>query len=387
MYRIGQEELEAVKRVFESRYLFRIDAPFKEAEQFEKEWAYTIGTKYCLALSGGTNALISALVGMEVGPGDEVIIPSYTFIATGIAVLAVGAIPVVAEIDESLTIDTESIREKISQYTKAIIPVHINGFPCNMDEIIHIAKEHNLMVLEDACQADGGGYNGKRLGSIGDAGTFSFNHFKILSAGEGGALVTDNRNIYERALIYHDGGTAFRPYASELSVPVFTGNQHRISEITGAILRVQHSRLETILYDLRAKKKAIQDSVPLETIPSYDIEGDCGSTICFLFNNESQARVFSEKIGPFGWLPIDSDKHVYKNWTPILNKRGGPSDYFNPYLMKENRGRQMELKSDSCPKSLNLLSRTVCISVKPDWSEQELANISSICIKSAGELS
>lgn len=375
MYRIGQEELDAIKRVFDSKYLFRINSPLKEAETFEKEWGSLIGTDYSLAVAGGTNALISALIGMEIGPGQEVIIPAYTFMATAIAVLAVGAIPVIAEVDESLTIDCQDVRRKLSAHTACIIPVHLNGFPCDMDTILQIANEHGLKVLEDACQADGGSYKGKRLGSIGDAGAFSFNHFKIISAGEGGALVTNDRKIYERALIYHDGGTAFRPYASELSVPVFTGNQHRISEITGAIMRVQLSRLEGILNDLRSHKQRLIENVDLQAIPSHDTVGDCGTTAGFIFDTAERAKSFCQLTDGNYWLPIESDKHVFKNWKPLFTKMGGHNDYYNPYRMELNRDLSSELRIEDYPKSLEYMARIACISINPDWSEAQLQAI------------
>jgi dTDP-4-amino-4,6-dideoxygalactose transaminase len=375
MYRIGKEELEAIQRVFESKYLFRINSPLKEADQFEKEWADLIGSKYCLALSGGTNALVCALVGMEIGPGDEVIIPAYTFMATAIAVLAVGAVPVIADVDESLTLDCTDVRRKISKHTACIIPVHINGFPCNMDEILCIAKEYNLKVLEDACQADGGSYHDRRLGSMGTAGAFSFNHFKILSAGEGGALVTDDRKVFERALIYHDGGTAFRPYAKELSVPIFTGNQHRISEITGAILRVQQSRLEGILHDLRAHKNQLISSVALNPIFSHDSKGDCGTTAAFVFPTTAEAQAFCKATDGLYWLPIFSDKHVFKNWEPLYTKLGGQNDFYNPYKMEANKSLALDFKTEDYAQSLDYMGRIACISINPDWTEAELAKV------------
>ena len=130
-------------------------------------------------MTSGHAALTSALVAMGIGPGDEVIVPAYTYIATAMAVVAAGGVPIIAEVDDTLTISPKDIRKKISKQTKAIVPVHIQGFPCNMKAIMDIAKEHNLFVLEDACQADGGSFNGKRLGTIGDAGALSFNYYKI----------------------------------------------------------------------------------------------------------------------------------------------------------------------------------------------------------------
>ena len=167
MYRIGKEEIDAVARVINSKQLFRINNEGKECETFEKELAEKMGANHALLLASGTGALICALAGLGVGPGDEVIVPGYTFMATASAVLAVGAIPVLAEIDETMTIDPIDVEKKITDKTKCIIPVHICGFPSNLDALKAIAEKHNLVILEDACQADGGSYKGQRLGTIG----------------------------------------------------------------------------------------------------------------------------------------------------------------------------------------------------------------------------
>jgi dTDP-4-amino-4,6-dideoxygalactose transaminase len=387
MYRIGQEEIEAVARVIKSRDLFRVNESNREVDNFEKELAEKIGTKYALCLSGGTAALISSLVGLGIGPGDEVIIPGYTFMATAIAVLAVGAIPVITDIDDSLTIDPEDIERKISGYTKAIIPVHMVGFPCNMEKIMEIAKKHKLKVVEDACQADGGSYKGKRLGTWGDVGAFSFNHFKILTAGEGGAIVTNDSLVYERALIYHDGGAAFRPFAKELSVDVFIGSQYRASEITGAIMRVQLKRLDEILADLRKIKKQFIDELSgvsnITFTRSNDPDGDCGTTLGLSFPDEEKARKFAQSEGVDGWLPIDSGKHVYTNWDPILNKRGAHHPALNPYLLPQNKNLNMNYTKTMCQKTLDILSKNVYISLETDWSEDKIYKKIEYCRKAA----
>ncbi len=390
MYRIGKEEIEAVTRVIESKQLFRINEGLKEVDHFEEEWASTIGSKYAICVSGGTAALIAALVGLEIGPGDEVIVPGYTFMATATAVLAVGAIPVIAEIDDSLTLDPADVASKITKNTKAIIPVHICGFPANMEKIMEIARKHNLKVLEDACQADGGSYKGKRLGSIGDAGGFSFNNFKIISAGEGGAIVTDNRRVYERALVYHDGGSQFRPYTKGLEIETFIGSQFRISEVLGAILREQLKKLDGILADLRTTKKtimaALSNTKNINFIRSNDIEGDCGTTLGFSFADEKTARAFAGSEGVHGNLPIDSGKHVYRNWAPIILKHGGHNDDVNPYLMEKNKGLNMDYAMDMCPKTIDILSRTVFIPMNPDWDSEKINQIISSCREAADKM-
>ena len=199
MYRIGREELDAVERVFNTRALFKINGAGQDALHAENEMKELFGTENALLMTSGHAALASALVAMGIGPGDQVIVPAYTYIATAMAVLEAGAIPVIAEVDETLTLDPRDFEKKITDRTRAVIPVHIQGFPCRMDEICRIAETRGIAVLEDACQADGGSFGGKRLGTIGDAGALSFNYFKIITAGEGGALLTDKRELYERA--------------------------------------------------------------------------------------------------------------------------------------------------------------------------------------------
>jgi dTDP-4-amino-4,6-dideoxygalactose transaminase len=372
MFDVGKEEIEAIKKVIESKKLFRFLSSEGEVDRFEKEWAEKIGTSYSLSLTSGTAAMTAGLAAMGIGPGDEVIVPGYTFMATASAVLMVGAIPVIAEIDESLTLDIEDVRKKISPYTKAIMPVHMVGFPSNMDAIMALAKKHGIRVLEDACQADGGSYKGKRLGSIGDAGAFSFNAFKILCGGEGGALNTDSREIFERALIYHDGGCTFRQHAKDLSVPIFAGFQYRYNEISGAMMREQVKKLDNILSALRGIKKCFMEVLSgaknIQFTKSYDREGDCGTTVGFTFETEEMARSFAGSIESWNWIPFDSGKHVYSNWTPILEKRGAFHPAMDPYKMPQNQGLNMEYAADMCPNTLDILKRTVLIPFGTDWA-------------------
>ncbi len=387
MYRMGEEEVRAVERVIKSKQLFRFSKDSKEVVSFEKEWAEKIGVNYCLALTGGTPALIAALVGMGVGPGDEVIVPGYTFMATALAVVSVGAIPVIVEIDDSLTIDPDDVEKKISEYTKAIIPVHMLGFPSNMKLIMEIAQKYNLMVLEDCCQADGGSFNGKRLGSIGNAGAFSFNYFKIISAGEGGAVTTNDELLYQRALIYHDGGSSFRAHASELKTPIFVGAQYRSNEIAGAILRVQMTRLDGILADLRRVKKIFVSSLEggqnIKFVRPNDIEGDCGTHVGFMFQSEESARRFAAAEGVGGSVLIDSKKHVYFDWEPIMEKRGSHHPVLDPFKFIQNRDLNMNYSYDMCPNTLDILSRTVVIGMNPDWMDSEIEKKVDVCGKAA----
>ena len=276
MYRIGDDEVKALARVIASKQLFRSgDAP-GEVDKFEQEWGEKIGTKYALCLSGGgTAALVAALVGFEIGPGDEVIVPAYTWLATATAVLTAGAIPVLADVDATLGLDPHDVEKKITKHTKAIIPVHMIGRAADLEPLLAVAKKHGLKLIENSCQMDGGTYKGKRTGSWGDAAAFSFNYFKIISCGEGGALVTNERKVYERALIYSDSGANFRAYAAGLQEPIFIGMQIRATELMGAVLRVQAKRLDGIIADLRRMRTAFEEELKgvLTVAPNNDLCG------------------------------------------------------------------------------------------------------------------
>ena len=376
MYRIGQEELAELGKVISARDLFKINDGLRESEQVEAKLKDMFGCKYPIFLSSGHAALTSALVAMGMGPGDEVIVPAYTYIATAIAVVASGAIPIIAEVDDTLTISPEDIRKKISKHTKAIIPVHIQGFPCNMKAIMDIAKEHNLFVLEDACQSDGGSFGGKRLGTIGDAGALSFNYFKIISCGEGGALLTNNREIFERALIYQDSSAVafFGDQMQGFTTEGFCGNEYRSNELCAAVMNVQLSRLDGILADLRKNKKYMMDQLKgyCKFIPSNDIEGDCATTLALQFESEEDARSFAVAEGIYGTLPIDTGKHIYKHWTPIMEKRGAFNPLMDPFKMEANKDIVPDYHAEMCPETLEKLSKVVYISINPDHTKDLL---------------
>ena len=376
MYRIGQEELAELEKVVLARDLFKINDGLRESEQVEAKLKDMFGCKYPIFLSSGHAALMSALVAMGIGPGDEVIVPAYTYIATAMAVVAAGAIPIIAEVDDTLTISPEDIRKKISKHTKAIVPVHIQGFPCNMKAIMDIAKEHNLFVLEDACQADGGSFSGKRLGTIGDAGALSFNYFKIISCGEGGALLTNNREIFERALIYQDSSAVafFGDQMQGFTTEGFCGNEYRSNELCAAVMNVQLSRLDGILADLRKNKKYMMDQLKgyCKFIPSNDIEGDCATTLALQFESEEDARSFAVAEGIYGTLPIDTGKHIYKHWTPIMEKRGAFNPLMDPFKMEANKDIVPDYHAEMCPETLEKLSKVVYISINPDHTQDLL---------------
>ena len=375
MYRIGKEEIDEITKVIESKKLFKVNTALKETENAELELKQKFNCEHAIIMTSGHAALTSALIALGVGPGDQVIVPAYTYIATAMVVVGVGAIPVLAEVDETLTLDPADFEKKITKNTKAVIPVHIQGFPCDMDAIMEIAKKHNIAVIEDACQADGGSYKGKRLGTIGNAGALSFNYFKIISCGEGGALLTNDKKVFERALIYHDSSAVayFGDQLSNVEQNLFCGSEYRTNEISSAILRKQIEKLDGILYDLRNYKRRLMKDLDglYNFIKSNDIEGDCGTTLAIRFNSYEEGKAFAEKEGVNGWTPIETGKHVYKNWTPIMNKVGAYNPLFDPFKMDINKDIIPDYKEDSCPVTLDHLAKTVYVAINPNWTEEQ----------------
>lgn len=381
MFRVGKEEAEAVSRVILSGSYFKTRNVYNETEQAENEMKELFGVKNALTMTSGMAALVSGLTALGIGPGNQVIVPAYTYIATAMAVVAVGAIPVIAECDETLTIDAEDVKRKITPATKAIIPVHIQGFPCNMDAICAIAKEHDLKIVEDACQADGGKYHGKRLGTIGDAGALSFNQYKLMSTGEGGALLTNDNLLYQRALIYHDSNAVafFGDQLKDVQEKMFCGVEYRTNEIQSAMLREQLKRMDSMIDSLRIIKKRVMDELEGEYrfIPSNDIEGDLATTVAFAFDTPEKANKFAEAKG--GVVPINTGKHIYKHWTAIMEKRGAYNPLMDPFKMEANKDIIPDYTDDMCPKTLEILARTVYVGIHPDMKDEQVAQLISEC--------
>ena len=374
---IDEAEIQAVTDVLRSKKIFRfLDPDTSQCAALEKHFQDFTGCEYALAVGGGTAALICGLIGLGIGEGDEVILPGFTYIASASAVLIAGAIPVIAEIDETLTIDPADIERKITPRTRAILPVHMRGFPCDMTRIQEIAQRHNLLIIEDCAQACGGLYKGKSVGSWGDVGCFSMQQFKVITAGEGGMVVTNNRDVYERAAIRHDSAMCY--WNSEnTTVHPFPGENFRMNEMEGALGCVQFTKMASILSRTRALSQQIRDAVkecPGVTVcPSNDRDGDCGITIALLLDDNEKARKFCEALKAEG-IPAGSiydknipDRHVYCYWEYVMGKKsdnrsGRP--WTSP-LNDQNR----TYSPDMCPQTMTILGRTVVISLTQTLEE------------------
>lgn len=382
---IDQEEEQAVLEVLRSRRLFRYYGPQpgpSKVEQLEAAFAKKMGSPHALAVTSGTAALVCALQGIGIGPGDEVIIPAYTWMATASAVLALGAVPILAEVDDSLTLDPVDCATRITPYTRAIIPVHLRGVPCQMDELLGLASAHGIRVVEDVAQADGGSFKGRRLGSIGDAGCFSFQFNKILTCGEGGMVLTSHRDAYQRALMFHDviGGARNQIPAEQ----IIWGINFRMTELQAAIMLVQLNRLEGLLERMRHSKQVLsaglqeiarRKPITLQRIP--DPAGDASiSQIIFLPDAEMAKQVYAalraENLNAtILYQPDVVDYHVYTHWLPVVQQRAW-NEASNPWKLAR---RSVTYTPETCPKTLDLLSRAVHLNVNPLYTDQDLEEI------------
>jgi dTDP-4-amino-4,6-dideoxygalactose transaminase len=370
VFEIGNEELAAISKVMANKQFMRYrggEGGFTET--FEQDLCRQFNIQHALAVNSGTSALICALAAMGVGPGDEVIVPAYTWVASALAPLAVGAVPIMADIDETLTVDPDDIERKITKYTKAIIPVHMINLACDMDRIMKIAEKHKLLVLEDTCQAIGVRYKDQLLGTIGHAGAYSFNMYKNITCGEGGALVTNDNRTYVRALMYHDAGAFTRSYATAINEPFFPGVNYRVSEIQGAILGEQLKRLEGIIANLKIKRDIMAEVFVATNKFRISKHNDKANAVglSITFDSPNEALAFKEKHQLN--LLIDSGRHVYTNWDPLLEQRA-----FHPKMNPFNwTQRKIEYTKDMCSETLKILSRSIQLPIPYEMTEKEIS--------------
>lgn len=382
-YAMGEPEVRAVARVIRSKFLFRYgrsqDGWRGEVERFERRWATFIGVKYAVATTSGTASLMAAMAALGIGKGDEVIVPGYTFMATPQAVLAVGGIPVIADVDEGLGLDPVDVARKVTRRTKAIIPVHMIGLVANLGPLLKLARRKKLLVIEDVCQATGGRWRGRRLGSWGDAGAFSHNHYKTISAGEGGTVTVKSREHFERVMIYQDAGSYFfdprmRGFKSDR---YFAGMNFRMSELLGAQLNAQMDRLPGLLAKMNGSKRrlwrAFRGHPVCPAAPVHDLAGDCGKTVILRVESPRLALKLGDALAAKGfwcgtWFrSLETDRHIYQNWWPVLNKRGHFDPRQDPYKTTPN-GRAIRYSRDMCPRTLDLLGRSVAVNIDPGWT-------------------
>lgn len=336
-----------------------------EVARFEDELRSSIGTERALAVNSGTSALTAALVGAGIGPGDEVLVPAFTWVSTAAAPLAVGAVPVLVEVDESLTLDPVDLERKITASTRAVIPVHMLNLVCDMDTIMAVAGEHDLVVIEDACQAVGVTYRGRRVGSIGHVGCFSFNQHKNIRSGEGGAVLTSDLTLAERASMYHDVGSYERPGFAGDDAELIVGVNLRMPELAAAVLRPQLAALDARLARRRRHRRimvaALHDTLGTgraRLVPHHDPDAAAGLAVAFA--EEADAVAFAARHGVHRLA--DTGRHVYTNWRSV-RARNPQHPRMDPYTWA---ARDVDHGPDACPQTLGILARTCAIELAPE---------------------
>jgi len=341
-----------------------------------------IGTKYCLAVNSCTSALIASYRALGIGAGDEVIVPAYTFFASAAGVAACNGIPVIAEVDDSLTLDPEAAEQAMTRRTKAIVVVHMRGAGGQMDALLDLASRKGLALVEDVAQAGGGSFRGKRLGSFGAAGCFSFDHYKIMSSGEGGFVTTDDEWLYTRAQSWHDTAACWRPdrFARERrDGELFAGENYRMSELQGAVAVAQIRKTDAMLEGYRRARDLILAGIDkFRGLTFRRLTDPAGDTaiclIMFLPNAEVTRRAIEELHAegvPAGGV-YDSkvrDWHIYTYWDHVIEKKSVAPDRLPwsavPAEELPKYSRAM------CPRTLDLLGRSVHIEINHNYSRED----------------
>lgn len=375
----GEEERKEVQDVLNTGVLFRYG--FDQARQghwkaktFELELAKRIGVDHCHLCSSGTAALSIALAACGVGAGDEVIVPPFTFLATIEAVLFAGAVPVFAEIDDTLCLDPESVKAAITPRTRAVMPVHMCGSMARIDEISNICKQKELMLIEDACQSLGAAFKGKAVGTFGHMGCFSFDPVKTITCGEGGAVVTSDKNLYIAAQAYADHGHDHIGSDRGLEGHPVLGTNFRISELNAAVGVAQLRKLDFILDKQQRHKKTIKDAlaqlpeITFRKIP--DAKGDSATFLSFFLPDESITRETAQALGRAGldacFYWFDNNWHYIRQWDHFKKIKSLAK---LPLQLLTSRPDYETLK---LPRSDEIMGRTISMLIKLSWTDAEL---------------
>ena len=388
----GAEEKKEIMDVLETGILFRYNHDQQrnghwKARSFENDLARYHGVRYAHLTSSGTTADNLALACCGIGAGDEVIVPPFTFIAPVEAVMQAGAIPVFAEIDETLCLYPGSIEAVITPRTKAVLLVHMCGSMAQIDKIVEVCKKHNLILIEDTAQALGATFKSKPLGTFGKIAVYSFDFFKIVSAGEGGAIITDDPILYEIATQHADHGHSHVGNNRGAEPHPIIGTNFRISELHAAIGLAQFRKLPYILERQRANKLRLEQTlakfpqISFREIP--DKKGDSATFLDFFFKDEPTTRKVLKVFDKYGvgyayWY--DNNYHYFKNWEHIKQMKTAAKlaiTLFNP---------PQDYSTLLIPQSDNIISRLVSIQIRITWTEEEMQNLTSKIEKALNEV-
>jgi 8-amino-3,8-dideoxy-alpha-D-manno-octulosonate transaminase len=374
----ADEERKEVQDVLDTGVLFRygFDAARRghwKALSFETEFAERLGAKHCHLASSGTAALGIALAACGVGAGDEVIVPPFTFIATVEAVLLAGAVPVFADVDETLCLDPEAVRRAIGPRTRAVIPVHMCGSMARIDRLVELCRQHDLRLIEDTAQAVGATFEGRALGTFGDMGCFSFDPVKTITCAEGGATVTDDSTLHERAVQYADHGHDHVGGDRGLESHPILGTNQRISELNAAVGLAQLRKLDQILEIQRGNKRRLKEAlssypeISFREIP--DPAGDSATFLTFFLPDEARARDVAAALqgagvdGCFYWF--DNNWHYLRKWDHLREMRTAAR---SPLHLLE---RLPDYRNIDLGPSDRIVGRAISMLIKLSWTRED----------------
>ena len=376
----GEEERNEVNHVLETGILMRygFDGARKgiwKSKELEAAICKRFGSRYSQLTSSGTSALTTAFAALGIGAGDEVIMPSFTFVASFESVLSVGAVPVLVDVDETLTMNPDAVKKAITSNTKCVVPVHMCGSMADLDALQAICKENNLILLEDACQSIGATYKGKSVGTIGQAGTFSFDFVKIITCGEGGVVLTNDESVYLKCDGYTDHGHDHKGADRGADLHPFIGYNYRISELHAAVGLAQIRKIDSFLAIQKknhAQLKKLLSAVPeisFRQIP--DPAGDSCTFLSWFLPTEELTRAVVNELkqqgilaGNFYWY--DNNWHYIRKWDHLKNSVSLHA------LSHDQQAALQKLKSQDFSASDAVMSRCISTSISLLWTEEQI---------------
>jgi len=388
-YWLGEEEESAALDVLRNGSLFRyygLRDP-KYAVAYEERARKFYGVRHALAVNSGTGALECAMAAFDVGPGSEVIVPAFMWVAIVGAVVRANAIPVLCEVDDTFTMDPEDMERKITPRTKLIVPVHMAGAQCDMDAVRAAADRHGIPLLEDTAQCNGGSFKGRKLGSIGAMGIFSLQLNKNMTAGEGGLVVTSDDRLAERAFAAHDMGLI--RVRGRLSAPkpenLMWGGGRRMNELSAALAFVQIAKLPAIVDHMRRSrdriKTLIADAPGIGFRRLVDPGGSTGPFIILILGSAEKAAAAVEKMKAGGLHNVfrvaEYGLHIYSNITPLVGKTP-LSSAGNPWNLDANRASKYDYGKGACLRSDELFAGSVLIPVPSRLTPEQEENAAAV---------
>jgi len=392
----GDEEKREILEVLDTGVLFRYEfgeqrRGIYKVRAFEEAFARYCGVEHGQAVTSGTAALKVALAALGVGPGDEVITQGFTFVATWEAIFDVGAVPVFAEVDATLNMDPADLEKKITERTAAIIPVHMLGAQARIEEIKAIADRHRIPVIEDTAQAAGATLKGRRLGSFGACGTFSFDAVKTMTTGEGGMIVTNSEDLWRKMSEYHDHGHdhVVNPGGRGGEGRSFVGFNYRMMELQGAMGLAQLAKLDAMIASQKKHKAELKELIARIPGASFrtilDEAGDSATFLCFMLENNARARAVNQVLRDHGCGAIafgENSWHYYPKWEHLI---GGKTLAKSGWPFNEGDGRRRVVYDPAAlPQSAAIMDRLLVFQIPVKLSDARLKQMAEALTKAAG---